>query len=108
MTEWDGNERRRPHARLSAVGPYLAICVVVIVGFFVLGRYSARIEAEGIARDRAICEDGNERAAAVRLFVRLLVEPDGAVPTTHGQEIIDLADDVFAAKECETPRQASG
>lgn len=100
-----GDRRRR---RLALVGPYLAVCAVVVVGFFVQGTNTARIEREGIERARAICEDSNERAAAVRLFVRLLVEPDdGAAPTGRGQEIVGLADDVFAAKDCELPRKSA-
>lgn len=103
---WDGTNRRR--GRIGAVGPYIAVCVVVIVGFFVLGKALDRIDDEGIARDRAICEDGNERAAAVRLFVRLLVAPEGAVVTPERQEIVDLADEIFAAKDCSHPRQSTG
>lgn len=95
--------------RLGAVGPYLAVCGVVVAGFFVQGRNTDRIEQEGIARDRAICEDGNERAASVRVFVRLLVTPeDGEEMRPEAREIIALADEVFAAKDCEQPRESPG
>lgn len=89
------------------VGPYLAICAVVVLGFFVQGTNTTRIEREARERDRAICEDSNERAESVRLFVRLLVMPDdGSDPGQRGRDVIALADEVFEAKDCEHPRQS--
>lgn len=103
---WDGINRRR--RAIGVVGPYLAVCAVVILGFFVQGNNTARIEREARERDRAICEDSNERAQSVRLFVRLLVQPEGAAEpqSAQGREIVRLADEVFAAKDCEQPRQS--
>lgn len=102
---WDGIDRRR--RRLGILGPYLAVCAVVILGFFVQGQNTARIEREARERDRAICEDSNERAESVRLFVRLLVAPDdGSAPGERARDVITLADDVFEAKDCENPRQS--
>lgn len=107
---WDGKERRRGLTRqnIGVAGPYIAICAVVILGFFVQGSNTARIEREAQNRDRAICEDSNERSASVRVFVRLLVAPEGAnePATEEGREIIALADEVFAPKNCDKPRES--
>lgn len=100
--EWSGEERRRVRWRppLSAVGPYLAICLVVVVGFFVQGENTARVEREAKNRDQAICMDGNERAAALRRFTVRLGEEIPAIPADVAKSLAETAADEFAAKDC--------
>lgn len=88
--------------RFQATGPYIAICIVVVVGFFVQGRNSDRIEDEAIERDRAICADGNHRAEGVVAFVeRLVSELD--LPFIDGQALVQLAVESFPQQECPPP-----
>lgn len=106
---WDGKERRHSarfarwrSARppLAAVMPYVAICGVVIFGFFVQGSNSSRIEREAKQRDHAICEDGNERAASMRAYTSALGVEVPGIPPDIAERLAALAAREFAPKEC--------
>lgn len=52
---------------------------MIIWGAYAFGQNSDRIERESIERDRAICQDGNRRAAAVIAYSDRLLDYFGVV-----------------------------
>lgn len=85
--------------RLSLVGPYLAVCAVVIVGLFADADDNRRIERESIRRDRAICQDGNRRAAGVITYTERLLDYFG-VEGDEREALRDLATESFPQETC--------
>lgn len=98
--QWDGLERRRWVPRLNVLGPYIAMVLMVIVGFFVQGENSSRIEREAKQRDHAICEDGNERGKALREYTAELGQEVPGIPKAVAEQLAAIAAKKFAPKEC--------
>lgn len=97
---YTGPERRSSWwYRWQLAGPYVAIAVVIIIGFFVQGQNSDRIEREAIERDVAICEDGNRRSAGVVGFVERLVD-ELPLPDQVGSVLVALAGESFQQQDC--------
>lgn len=104
---WDGKERRGWRSRwrparppLAAVGPYLAICAVVVAGFFIQGKNSDRIEREAKQRDHAICQDGNERSTSIVEYMAELGVVVPGIPPAIARQLAESAAKKFAPKAC--------
>lgn len=84
---------------MAALGPYLAMAVMVVVGFFLQGANTARVEREAKQRDHAICMDGNERAGALRAFIDRLGD-EFPISADAAERLATIASEEFAPKSC--------